>query len=83
MPSRLGRRFSTADELAARYHCRPKTVKTNYQKWGLKPLRIANRLLFGEDDVVAHEERAQAGEMAPRSRQPRRRIRSSEPNLDE
>jgi hypothetical protein len=48
----------TRDELAARLHCTPTTVTRSYARWGLRPVKIAGRILFPSDQVAALERRA-------------------------
>jgi hypothetical protein len=84
MPIRsLGRPFLTADELAARWHCRPKTIKSNYQKWGLKPLYLTGRLLFAEDEIAVLEARARAGELGSQRSSKSRRLSPTRISVDE
>ena len=42
----IGRPHLTVKELAARLHCVDRTVRRNYQRWGLKPIAITGMLLF-------------------------------------
>lgn len=50
------------DELAARLHTTPTTVTRSYARWGLRPLKIAGRVLFPSDQVAALEQRLIDGE---------------------
>ena len=34
----------TFDDIAERLHCSRQTVKKNYRKWGLRPVRIAGKV---------------------------------------
>ena len=45
----------TFDDLAERLHCSRKTVKKNYTKWGLRPVRIAGKVLFPSTQLAALE----------------------------
>ena len=55
----------TFDDVAARLHCARKTVKQSYRRWGLRPVRIARRVLIPSDQLVALEQRLiEGGEIA-------------------
>ena len=45
----------TFDDLSERLHCSRKTVKKNYTKWGLRPVRIAGKVLFPSTQLAALE----------------------------
>ena len=47
----------TFDDLAQRLHCARKTVKQSYRRWGLRPVRIAGKVLFPSTQLIALEER--------------------------
>jgi hypothetical protein len=47
----------TFDDLAARFGCSRKTIKKNYVKWGLRPVRIAGKVLFPAPQLAALEQR--------------------------
>ena len=47
----------TFDDLAARWHCSRKAVKTNWTKYGFRPIRIARRVLIPISQVIAFEQR--------------------------
>jgi hypothetical protein len=51
----------TREELAARWRVQPLWVTQNYQRIGLRPLKVGKRLLFSLDQVEAHERRAFGG----------------------
>lgn len=45
----------TFDDVADRLHCARKTVKKNYTRWGLRPVRIAGKVLFPAPQLAALE----------------------------
>jgi hypothetical protein len=47
----------TRHEVGARMRCEAVTVTRNYQKWGLKPVRISGRVLFPSDQITALDRR--------------------------
>ena len=47
----------TFDDLAAPWHCSRKAVKTNWTRYGLRPIRIARRVLIPISQVIAFEQR--------------------------
>jgi hypothetical protein len=51
-------------ELATRWHVTPQHVTRNYQKMGLRPLRVGKRRLFPESQIIAAERRALTGDDA-------------------
>jgi len=54
----------TRDELAARLHCTPVTITRSYQKWGLRPVKLAGRVLFPSDQSAQLERKIINGEFA-------------------
>jgi hypothetical protein len=48
----------TREELAARWRVQPLWVTQNYQRIGLRPLKVGKRLLFSIDQIEAYERRA-------------------------
>ncbi|HEV2901132.1 MAG TPA: hypothetical protein VGX71_25485 [Pseudaminobacter sp.] len=48
----------TTQELAARWRVTVFTLSGNYQKWGLRPIKIGKRLLFPLDQIEAVERRS-------------------------
>ena len=50
-----GRPHLTRDELATRWNLTPVTITRNYQKLGLRPIRLCGRLLFPMPQVEAIE----------------------------
>jgi hypothetical protein len=62
---RGGRPHLTRDELAERFDVNGTTITRNYRKWGLRPIRLAGRLLFPFDQVIELERRAMRGEVDP------------------
>jgi hypothetical protein len=53
----------TRDQLAARLHVTAVTITRSYSKWGLRPVKIAGRILFPSDQVAALERRMMNGEI--------------------
>ena len=47
----------TFDDVAERLRCSRKTVKSNYRLWGLRPVRIARRVLIPSDQLTSLEQR--------------------------
>jgi hypothetical protein len=73
----------TRDELAERLHVTATTVTRSYAKWGLRPVRVAGRILFPSDQILELERRAMTGELeAPKPiipvKRPRGRQRKAE-----
>ena len=52
-PSPFAYELLTRDELAARLHINATTVTRSYRKWGLRPVRVAGRVLF-PSNLVGH-----------------------------
>lgn len=46
----------TLDDVAERLRCSRKTVKQSYRRWGLRPVRIARRVLIPSDQLVSMEQ---------------------------
>jgi hypothetical protein len=46
------------DDLAQRWGVARKTVKTSWRRWGLRPVRIAKRVLFPVSQVLEMEHRS-------------------------
>ena len=61
-----GRPHLTRDELAARWDLTPVTITRNYQRLGLKPIRVCGRLLFPMPQVEALERRAMLEDLSQR-----------------
>jgi hypothetical protein len=59
----IGRPHLTVKELAARLNCVDRTVRRNYQRWGLKPIAITGMLLFPLPQVEDLERRAVEGKV--------------------
>lgn len=51
--------FYTVEQLAARWHCTPQTVRSNWRRWGLRGARFGKRLIF-DNETVREAERRQA-----------------------
>ena len=47
----------TFDDVAARLHCTRGCVKKNWKRWGLRPVRIAGRVLIPSTQLAALERR--------------------------
>lgn len=58
-----GRPHLTRSELAHRLDLTGVTVSRNYARWGLRPIRLAGRLLFPVEQVEALERRAMDGDL--------------------
>ncbi len=56
-PSPFAYTLLTRDELAERLHVTSVTVTRRYRRWGLRPLRIAGRVLFPSNQIEAFEKR--------------------------
>lgn len=52
-----GKTFYTVEELAARWHCTPQTVRGNWRRWGLRGARFGKRLIFSNETVLEVERR--------------------------
>jgi hypothetical protein len=53
----FGYQLLTFDNVAERLHCARKTVKQSYRRWGLRPVRIAGKVLFPSTQLLELEER--------------------------
>ncbi len=62
-PSAFTYQLVTRDELAERLHVTPTTITRCYARWGLRPVRIAGRILFPVDQIIELERRAMNGEV--------------------
>ena len=47
----------TFDDVAERLRCARKTVKQSYRRWGLRPVRIAGKVLIPSTQLIALEQR--------------------------
>ncbi len=45
------------DDVAQRFGCARKTVKQSYRRWGLRPVKIAGKVLFPSDQLIELETR--------------------------
>ena len=52
----------TRHEVAHRLRVTPTTITRNYAEWGLKPVRIAGRILFRGDAILALEAKLSDGD---------------------
>lgn len=49
----------TVPDLAERWQCAEDTVRANWRRWGLKPMRFGKRMLFPIEQVEEVERRMQ------------------------
>ena len=59
----IGRPHLTVKGSAARLNCVDRTVRRNYQRWGLKPIATTGMLLFPFPQVEDLERRAVEGKI--------------------
>jgi hypothetical protein len=52
-----GYKLLTFDDIAARLRCSRKHVKQSYKRWGLRPVRIAGRVLIPDVQLLELEQR--------------------------